>query len=190
MKIRNKMKFIEVHNIKEYNENIEKCIGFERYHNKNAYCLFWKLRTIEEFNDPEIRKIFKSNVSICDEAIRLLGKIVIYSGHDIGVLRGVEITEEDFYWIIEDPDTLKEISMSCVGRLDKLDIELCREAINYGNFQRVNNTPSDIAFINGAIWRENNPTPEMIERILDLAWNYREDEEMTNLEYILKNYKK
>lgn len=184
------MILIEVHNIDEYNENIDKCIGYGRYYDKSAYCLSWKLRTKDEFLNPEIRAIFKSNVSICDEAIELLGKSVIYSGHEIGILRGVEITEEDFYWIVEDLETTKELSMSCVGRLDGLDIELFREAINYKNVEKVNNTPLDTAFMSGAIWRENNPTPKMIERILELAWTYREDSDMTNLEYILKNYKK
>lgn len=181
---------IEVHNIQEYRDNIDKCFGYSRYYNKSAYCLSWKLRTPNEFLDPEIREIFKSNVSICDEAIELLGKSVIYSGHEIGILRGVEITEEDFYWIIENPKDSKEVSMSCVGKLSELEIDLLLEATNYENREKVNNTPLDLSFINGALWREENPTPKMIQRILDLAWNYREDEEMTNLEYILKNYNK
>ena len=184
------MILIEIHNIKEYNDNIDKCIGCGRYVNKSAYCLSWKLKNKSEFLDPEIRNIFKSNVSICDEAIKLLEKPVIYSGHDIGILKGVEITEEDFYWIIEDIDTGKELHASCVGRLDGLDIELYRQAKNYEFLSKINNTPQDISFINGALYRESNPTPEMIEKILELAWTYREDTEMTNLEYILKNYKK
>ena len=97
------MTTIEVHNIEEYNETIEKCIlSGSRYFNKNAISLSWILRDSSEFKNQEIRKIFGSNVSICDEALDLLGKSVIYSGHEIGILKGVEITEEDFYWVIED----------------------------------------------------------------------------------------
>ena len=121
--------------------------------------------------------------------MELLGESVIYSGHEVGILKGVEITEEDFYWIIEEPTTQKEISMSCVGKLEALDIDLAREAIGYGEVQKINNTSHSIDFINGAIWREQNPTPRMIERILELAWTYIEENDQTELEYILKNYR-
>ena len=183
---------IEVHNIEEYNNNIDKCCGYGRYFNKNANTLSWKLRNLSEFKDEEIRKIFGSNVSICDEAIELLGKPVVYSGVDIGILTGVEITEEDFYWITRDLKTSKECRMSCVGRIDEISLDLLNESADYGHVKRVNTSLSEpeLDFINGAIWRESNPTPTMIERILKLAWEYREDEDMTNLEYILKNYNK
>ena len=160
------MNLIEVHNIEEYNEAIEKCTLGGRYFNKNATALSWILRDPSEFKDQEIRKIFGTNVSICDEALELLGKSVIYSGHEIGILKGVEITEEDFYWILDD---------------------VVRE---YGKIEKTNSTPPDIAFIMGGIWREKNPSKEMIERILELAWTYREDTDQTEIEYIMTNYKK
>ena len=120
----------------------------------------------------------------------MLGKSVIYSGHEIGILKGVEITEEDFYWVIEDVVREKEVSMSCVGKLDYLDIKLLRCAEDYARIEKINNTSLDIAFIMGGIWREQNPTKEMIEKILELAWIYREDNDQTELEYIMENYKK
>lgn len=185
------MNLIEVHNIEEYNEAIEKCTPGGRYFNKkNATALSWILRDPSEFKDQEIRKIFGTNVSICDEALELLEKSVIYSGHEIGILKGVEITEEDFYWILDDVVREKEVSMSCVGRLDYLDLELLRQAEEYGKIEKINSTSPDIAFMMGGIWREQNPTREMIGRILELAWTYREDNDQTELEYIMKNYKK
>ena len=180
---------IKVNNIKEYNEAINKCRG-SRYVNKDAITLSWILRTRQELEDPEIREIFGSNYTICDEAIKLLDEIVMYSSHRMGVLKGVEITEEDFYWVIKDVDRDIEVSSSCVGRIDKLDIELLRKAISYEKVEKINNTTLDIAFIMGGIWREQNPTKEMIEKILELAWTYREDNDQTELEYIMKNYKK
>lgn len=184
------MNLIEVHNIEEYNEAIEKCTPGGRYFNKNATALSWILRDPSEFKDQEIRKIFGTNVSICDEALELLGKSVIYSGHEIGILKGVEITEEDFYWILDDVVREKEVSMSCVGRIDYLDLELLRQAEEYGKIEKTNSTPPDIAFIMGGIWIERNPSKEMIERILELAWTYREDTDQTEIEYIMTNYKK
>ncbi len=178
------MNIIKVHNIEEYNTNINRC-----FLNEDALMLSWELRTKDELLDPKIRAIFKSNVSICDEAIKLLEKSVIYSGHEIGVLKGVEITEGGFYWIVENPVSSKEIFMSCVGKLEYLDIKLVKAAVDYENIEKINNTSLKIAFMNGAIWRESNPTPETIQRILDIAWEYREDNEMTELEYILKNFK-
>lgn len=180
------MNLIEVHNIEEYNEAIEKCTPAGRYFNKNATALSWILRDPSEFKDQEIRKIFSTNVSICDEALELLGKSVIYSGHEIGILRGVEITEEDFYWILDDVvrEREKEVFMSCVGRIDYLDLELLRQAEEYGQIEKTNSTPPDIAFIMGGIWREQNPTREMIGRILELA------QENKDPDYIMTNYKK
>ena len=111
-------------------------------------------------------------------------------GYSNGILRGVEITEEDFYWIIENPKTGVEEYMSCVGEVKELDFELQKHSELYENIEKFNKTSLGLAFINGALWREENPTPKMIQRILDLAWNYREDDEMTNIEYIIKNFNK
>lgn len=178
------MNLIEVHSLEEYNEAIEKCTPSGRYFNKNATALSWILRDPSEFKDQKIRKIFGTNVSICDEALELLGKSVIYSGHEIGILKGVEITEEDFYWVVDDVVREKEVSMSCVGGIDYLDIELLRQAEKYGRIEKTNSTPPNIAFMMGGIWREQNPTREMIGRILELA------QENKDSDYIITNYKK
>ena len=184
------MNLITVHNIEEYNKAIERCVPSDRYFNKNATIISWILRDPFEFNNKEIRNIFGTNVCICDEALELLGKSVIYCGHEIGILKGVEITEEDFYWVIYNIAKEKEVFLSCVGRLDYLDPELLRRSEEYGKVEASNPTQPNIAFIMGGIWREQNPTKETIKRVLELAWTYREDCDQTEIEYIMKNYNK
>ena len=184
------MNLIEIHNIKEYNDAIEHIkLSYGRYFDKDATCISWKLEELSEFKDPEIRNIFKSNVYICNEAMELLGKTIIFSGHEIGILRGVEITEEDFYWIVEDIKTSKRVSMSCVGRIDRLDLDLLKKAISYGKIEAVNNTTPTIAFINGSIWREQNPNIEMIQKILDLSLEYEDNDNETKSEFVFRKFK-
>ena len=182
---------IEVHNISEYYEAIKKCTPGGRYFNKEATTLSWVLRDPFEFRDSEIRKIFGSNFTICDEALELLGKPIIYGGHRVGILRGVEITEEDFYWVIEDidPDISKnhEISSSCVGRIDYLDLDLAKSATSYYEVEAVNKTPLSVAYIMGGIWREQHPSREMIKKILTLGGKQNITEE--ELDKIQENYK-
>ncbi len=111
-----------INSLEEYNKIAKDFIGSrffkakEDYEDPNKIIGYsWIIRDPETMKDPEVRKIFGSNYCICDELIRNIGKVCKFE-RDIGVLVGIEITEEDFYYILKVDDN--ELYFSCVGNLE------------------------------------------------------------------------
>lgn len=116
---------VKINNIDEY-KKVSKRITWTRWNkSKELYedpnfevGYSWVITDPELMKNPEVREIFGSNSCICDEFIKYKDKICSFAnGHTIAVLIGVEITEEDFYYIVKDSEG--EIQYhSCVGNIE------------------------------------------------------------------------
>lgn len=90
--------------------------GYSMYSGK---FISYDVRTLEQIKD--VRENLKDEVNlliILTELEELMGKRIKGSFGE-GILVGIEISHEDYYWIIID-DSSKEIRESCVGRIDKV----------------------------------------------------------------------
>lgn len=114
----------QVNNIEEYKKAAEE-ITWTRWHkSKEQYedpnydvGFSWIITDPEIMKDPEVRKIFGGNSCICDEFIRCKDKICSFvDGHHVGILTGIEITEEDFYYVANCDGKIQYIS--CVGNCE------------------------------------------------------------------------
>ena len=112
----------KINNIDEYNKITKDFIGSRWFKTKEELedpnkitGYSWIIRDPEIMKDPEVRKIFGANFCICDELIKNVGKVCKYE-RDIGVLVGIEITEEDFYYVLKVDDD--ELYFSCVGGIE------------------------------------------------------------------------
>ena len=106
---------VKINNIDEY-KKVSKRITWTRWNKSTEYS--WVITDPELMKNPEVREIFGSNSCICDEFIKYKDKICSFAnGHTIAVLIGIEITEEDFYYIVKSSDG--EIQYhSCVGNIE------------------------------------------------------------------------
>jgi len=114
---------MKINNIDEFNKIAENFVGSRFYRTKEEFNdpnkiigYSWIIRDPETMKDPRVRKIFGANTCICDDLIKYKEKVCVYSDVTLGILIGVEITEEDFYYILKVGD--KELYYSCVGNLE------------------------------------------------------------------------
>lgn len=116
---------VKINDIDEYNRVSEKITGISRWYKTKEQIedpdeivgYSWIITDPEVMKNPEVRKIFGSNFCICDEFIRCSGKICSFSdGIYVGVLKGIEITEEDFYYVAEVNGKIQY--HSCVGNIE------------------------------------------------------------------------
>lgn len=114
----------EINSYEEYENTIKKITGTRWYASKKLLedpdCivgLSWLITDPEIMKDPRVREIFGANFCICDEFIKCCNKICsVMDGVYIGILKGIEITEEDFYYVLE-VDGKTQYS-SCVGNIE------------------------------------------------------------------------
>lgn len=116
-------KLLQIHNIQEYEnfwENFEK--HPEKYGNYWEPLFEWNITTIEDAKNEDIRKIFRTNVEILDDFIKWKDKLVWDCSCDkykedcsekdpnVYTLKGVQITNEDFYWILKRDNKTKYLT--------------------------------------------------------------------------------
>lgn len=114
----------KINNYEEYKKTSEQLKGTRWSTNKELLedpdyvaGFSWLITDPEIMKDPRVREIFGVNFCICDEFIKRNNKICsVMDGIYIGILKGIEITEEDFYYILEvDGETQ---CCSCVGNIE------------------------------------------------------------------------
>lgn len=117
-------KIKKVYNLRDYNKAIEDLYSHNRYSryqdtedNTSEFIgVDWEITNLEELKDPELKKIVQQ--SILDDAINLFGNYckdkdsIQYEGF----LKGLLITEEDNYWILEDAGETHYLT--CVGGIE------------------------------------------------------------------------
>jgi hypothetical protein len=72
----------------------------------------WEITDPNLMKIPEIRDIFSPNTDICDKFIEYKDKICLVE-KTTGVLIGIEITEEDFYYILKVDGKIRYFSCVC-----------------------------------------------------------------------------
>lgn len=115
---------ISVNSYEEYKEASKKLTGTRWTSNKKAFGdpdtivgISWEITDPEIMKDSKVREIFGTNFCICDEFIKYNNKICsVVDGITVGILKGIEITEEDFYYIIKTDEGTKHCS--CVGNIE------------------------------------------------------------------------
>ena len=80
--------------------------------------LSFKITKAEQFKDEKIRKFFGSNVSILDESLPLLGRYCICDKQYEGEFIGIEVTEEDFYYMVRNNATGNVLYSTCCGGIE------------------------------------------------------------------------
>lgn len=117
-------KIKKVYSLRDYNKAIEDLLSHNRYSRyqdiKDDTSEFigvdWEITNLEELKDPELKEIVQQ--PILDDAISLFGNYC-KDKHSIryeGFLRGLLVTEEDNYWILEDAGETHYLS--CVGGIE------------------------------------------------------------------------
>lgn len=118
----------KIHSRIEYDEYWEHVKANPDRHHLYEPEIEWDIVTINDAQDPEIREIFHGNVCILDKMINLYHQRVhniAFDDHHIYILKGVQITNEDFYWIMQYEDEPRTIKyMTCVGDIKKVDESL------------------------------------------------------------------
>ena len=117
---------IEVNSYEEYKEAAEKVTGTRWHVSKESLespdyvaGFSWLITDPEIMKDSKVREIFGVNFCICDEFIKCVGKICSFmDGIYIGVLKGIEITEEDFYYVYKSDGNENLQYCSCVGNIE------------------------------------------------------------------------
>lgn len=131
------MKIKHVHSWKDYNKECTK-LKCTRWHilrnnsilNKILYYLFWRkvigvsyeiydkdeaINIINNFTQSE-KKYYNNLILILNTLYLHQGETMIYDEDSEGILEGIEITEEDYYYIMSDENGLKHYE-TCVGKL-------------------------------------------------------------------------
>lgn len=67
-----------------------------------------------DLNRWEVKKMFKRRPDILKMAKYHVGDICKTTHGEIGIFRGVQVTDEDYYWLIEDLSTGKNKCITCV----------------------------------------------------------------------------
>lgn len=113
---------IKCNSYQEFLEEVQKKFenttsGYSMYSGK---FISYDVRTPEQIK--EVRENLENEVNlpiILDELEDMIGKKVKGLFGE-GTLVGIEISHEDYYWIVVD-DSSKEIRESCVGQLEKVN---------------------------------------------------------------------
>jgi hypothetical protein len=117
-------KIKKAYNLEEYNKAIEELYSHKRYSRyqdiENDTSEFigvdWEITNLEELKDPKLKEIVQP--SILEEVIELFGEYC-KDKHSIeyeGFLKGLLVTEEDNYWILEDAG--EKHYLTCVGGIE------------------------------------------------------------------------
>lgn len=67
-----------------------------------------------DLNRWEVKKMFKNRPDILNMAKHHVGDICKTTHGEIGVFKGIQVTDEDYYWVIENPSTGKDMYITCV----------------------------------------------------------------------------
>lgn len=119
---------LQIHNLKEYKELMMRMKDHpERY--PNTYDPWYEYNIgIKDVDDPEIRAIFGSNVAVLENLRKYHHRFVYlkYGDHiatsKAYIMTGVQITNEDFYYILRHghyTTTLVNTNVELVGMTEK-----------------------------------------------------------------------
>jgi len=112
-----KDKPIQISNMQEYREYMEHVEKYPKRHHKWDVEFEWNL-SIKDVRDPEIREEFKGNIDLLDEFEKYYGLVVADSINPIyyGELTNLQVTNEDFYWVVRKDDG-HTLYLSCCSGL-------------------------------------------------------------------------
>lgn len=110
--------FIEVETLDEY---LDVCRHWKYYREKCGakddkhiwYITEYNLKP-QDLNRWEVKKMFKSRPDILKMAKYHVGDLCKTTHGEIGIFQGVQVTDEDYYWLIKDLSTSKIKCITCV----------------------------------------------------------------------------
>ncbi len=109
------MKPIQIHSLQEYMDIVSQ---YEEYEDDlyRGLCYEWDITESKQLSDPAVWEVFGQQKYIPRDCLKYLHKLVRFrytAGY--GVLLGVQVTEDDFYWIVKYPDKINYIT--CVSNI-------------------------------------------------------------------------